>query len=98
MNLLLQCSRDCDNSKIATIGNIYDKLEQVYDTTGGLCNVDLAFRVKSYLFLIRSEKPTVDMTIQDRDIAKSDINAPVSQIGYTSFSSFISYHQRSHII
>jgi hypothetical protein len=31
------------DSQVAELGNIYEKLEQVYETTGGKCCVDSAF-------------------------------------------------------
>ncbi len=50
-------------SSIATIGNICKKLEEVFASTGGICVTDSAFSQANYPFIIKSGKPTVDMTI-----------------------------------
>ena len=58
------------DSNIATIGRIYEKLGDVYNQTGGRCTVDSAFARNSYPFLVKSCKPTVDMSIDEICIAK----------------------------
>ncbi len=58
------------DSNIATIGRIYEKLGDVYNQTGGRCTVDSAFARNSYPFLVKSCKPTVDMSIDDIRTAK----------------------------
>jgi hypothetical protein len=44
------------DSKVAEWGNIYPKLEQVYDSVGGKCAVDSAFSLKKYPFLVKSSQ------------------------------------------
>jgi hypothetical protein len=44
------------DSKVAELGNIYPKLEQVYDSVGGKCAVDSAFSHKKYPFLVKSSQ------------------------------------------
>ena len=51
------------DSSIATVGNVYGKLEEVYARTGGICVTDSAFSQANYPFINKSGKPTVDMTI-----------------------------------
>ena len=58
------------DSNITAIGKIYDKLENVYDRTGGMCTGDSAFGCNNHPFLIKSCKPTVDMTIDEINLAK----------------------------
>jgi hypothetical protein len=58
------------DSNIAVIGNIYNKLEEVYNMSGGKCTVDSAFARNNYPFLIKSCKPSLDMTLTDMDVAK----------------------------
>jgi hypothetical protein len=55
---------------IALIGKIYDKLQDIYDRTGAQCTVDSAFTCNNYPFLIKSCKPSMDMTIHEMEIAK----------------------------
>ena len=56
------------DSSIATIGNVYKKLEEVYNQTGGICVTDSAFSRANYPFITKSGKPTVDMTIDELNI------------------------------
>ena len=42
------------DSMIAEMGNVYNKLEKVYEQTGGKCTVDSAFSKRTYPFLIKS--------------------------------------------
>eukprot|EP00804_Cyclotella_cryptica_P010121 CCRYP_018494-RA/>CCRYP_018494-RA protein AED:0.03 eAED:0.03 QI:578/1/1/1/0/0/2/26/188 len=58
------------DSNIALMGNIYSKLETVYNETGAKCTVDSAFARNNYPFLIKSCKPSLDMTIDEMEIAK----------------------------
>ena len=58
------------DSNIALMGNIYSKLETVYNLTGAKCTVDSAFSRNNYPFLIKSCKPSLDMTIDEMEIAK----------------------------
>ncbi len=58
------------DSNIAIIGNIYDKLEEIYNSTGGKCTVDSAFSRTSYLFLIKSCNPLPDMTLNEIEVVK----------------------------
>jgi len=58
------------DSNIALLGNIYSKLETVYNQTGAKCTVDSAFARNNYPFLIKSCKPSLDMTIDEMEIAK----------------------------
>ena len=53
------------DSSIATIGNVYRKLEEVYARTGGICVTDSVFSRANYHFIIKSETPTIDMTIDE---------------------------------
>ena len=57
-------------STIAVIGNIYNKLEEVYNTTGGKCTVDSAFARNNNPFLTKSCKPSLDMSIDDMEVVK----------------------------
>ena len=56
------------DSSITTIGNVYKQLEEVYARTGGICVTDSAFSRANYPFIIKSRKPTVDMTIDELNI------------------------------
>ena len=58
------------DSNIALMGDIYKKLEAVYNLTGGKCTVDSTFARNTYPFLIKSCKPTLDMTIEGMEIAR----------------------------
>ena len=58
------------DSKIALIGKVYEKLSNIYTLSGGHCTVDSAFAKNDYPFLIKSQKPTVDMTADDIDIGQ----------------------------
>ncbi len=49
------------DSNIAVIRNIYEKLEAIYNLTGGKCTVDSAFTRNTYPFLIKSRKPLPDL-------------------------------------
>ncbi len=44
------------DSLIASNGRLYDKLQSIYDTTGGIAVVDAAFLKKHRPFMIRSGK------------------------------------------
>ena len=44
------------DSTIAEWGNIYDKLEQVYNQHGGICAVDSAFRMRNAPYIIKSSQ------------------------------------------
>jgi hypothetical protein len=41
---------------VAELGNIYTKLERVYDSVGGKCAVESAFLLKKYPFLVKSSQ------------------------------------------
>ena len=58
------------DSKIALIGKVYEKLSNIYTLSGGRCTVDSAFAKNDYPFLIKSQKPTVNMSADDIDIAR----------------------------
>ncbi len=57
------------DSEIALIGKVYEKLDTIYRATGGCCTVNSAFAKNNYPFLIKSKKPTVDMTPHEIRIA-----------------------------
>ena len=44
------------------------KLEEVFVRTGGICLTDSAFSQANYPFIMKSGKPTVDMTIDELNI------------------------------
>jgi hypothetical protein len=46
------------DSTVCELGGIYDKLEQIYEETGGICTVDSAFRSKSAPYLLKSSQQT----------------------------------------
>lgn len=46
------------DSTVCELGGIYDKLEHVYNQTGGICTVDSAFRVKNAPYLLKSSQQT----------------------------------------
>ena len=54
---------------VAIYGNIHNKLETVFNSCGGRCVVDLAFAHNNYPFLIKSEKSSVEMTLDEMDLA-----------------------------
>ena len=54
---------------VAVIGNIYSKLESIYEACGARCVVDSAFARNNYPFLIKSEKPSVGMTLEEMNLA-----------------------------
>ena len=51
------------------MGNIHDKLEDIFNSCGGRCVIDSAFACSNYPFLIKSEKPAVGMTLQEMNLA-----------------------------
>jgi hypothetical protein len=57
------------DSLIVLIGNINDKLEEVYNTTGGMCTVDSSFACTRCPFLIKSWKASL-MIIEQIVLAK----------------------------
>lgn len=56
------------DSSIAVVGNVYKKLEEVYNRSGGICVCDSAFSRSNYPFIIKSGKPTVEMNINELNI------------------------------
>ena len=46
------------DSTVCELGGIYEKLENVYNETGGICTVDSAFRVKNAPYLLKSSQQT----------------------------------------
>ena len=58
------------DSAIAGMGKIFDKLEEVYNRTGGCCTVDSAFARTNHPFLIKSGHESVDMTLEEIAICK----------------------------
>lgn len=58
------------NSMVAIVRSIYDKLENVFKFCGGCCIVDFAFAHSSYPFLITSEKWPVDMVLDEMNLVK----------------------------
>ena len=46
------------DSTVCELGGIYDKLQRVYEETGGACTVDSAFRVKNAPYLLKSSQQT----------------------------------------
>lgn len=46
------------DSTVCELGGIYEKLERVYNETGGICTVDSAFRVKNAPYLLKSSQQT----------------------------------------
>jgi hypothetical protein len=42
------------DSSVAELGGVYDKLERVFESTGAICTVDSAFRVKNAPYLFKS--------------------------------------------
>ena len=58
------------DSKIAQIGKVYEKLQSVHALTGACCTVDSAFAKNDYPFLIKSNKPSVDMTADEIAVAR----------------------------
>ena len=54
---------------VAIYGNIYNKLETVFNSCGGRCVVDSAFARNNYPILIKSEKSSVEMTLDEMDLA-----------------------------
>ena len=58
------------DSAIAGMGEIYEKLEEVYNRTGGCCTVDSAFARTNHPFLIKSGNESVDMTHEEIEIRR----------------------------
>ena len=58
------------DSLVAYVRKIYNKLEELINTTGGRCTVDSAFSCKNYPFLIKFSKPSVDVTIDKIEMAE----------------------------
>ena len=46
------------DSTVCELGGIYNKLQCVYEETGGACTVDSAFRVKNAPYLLKSSQQT----------------------------------------
>mgnify|MGYP006199174333 CR=1 FL=1 len=57
------------DSSIAMIGNVYNKLENIFQSCCGRCVVNSAFARNNYTFLIKSEKPAVGMTLEQKNLA-----------------------------
>ena len=47
------------DSTVCELGGLYDKLEQVYKDTGGICTVDSAFQVRNAPYLLKSSQQTL---------------------------------------
>ena len=60
------------DSTVSTYGDVYEKLEEMYNRTGGTCVVDSAFCRSRYLFLIKSsaENDSDASTIEDLNMAR----------------------------
>jgi hypothetical protein len=85
------------DSNIALMGDIYKKLEAVYNRTGAKCTVDSAFAPNTYPFLIKSCKPTLDMTIEGMVLAKDATSMQQSsEWGMQAFQSSFP-HIKDHI-
>ena len=52
---------------VAIFGNVYNKLESIFQSCGGQCIVYSAF-AHNYTFLIKSEKPAVGMTVEQMNL------------------------------
>ena len=57
------------DSMVAIFGNIHDKLEAIFNSCCWCCIVDLAFASNNYPFLIKSEKSSGDMTLNQMGLA-----------------------------
>ena len=57
------------DSMVAIVGNIYNKLENVFLSCGGRCVVDSAFARNNYTFLIKSKKLSVGMSLEQMNLA-----------------------------
>ena len=60
------------DSTVCELGGIYEKLEGVYNETGGKCTVDSAFRVKNAPYLIKSSQQT---DIGERETVEEIVNS-----------------------
>ena len=47
------------DSTVAEWGGIYNKLERVYNETGGICTVDSAFRMRNAPYILKSSQNTL---------------------------------------
>jgi hypothetical protein len=61
------------DSQVAYWGRVYDKLEAVYDETGGKCTVDSAFGKVSRPFLIKSSQDCLVSTMPTREEQRLDL-------------------------
>ena len=61
--------RTVHDSMVAVVGNIYAKLESIFESCGARCVVDSAFAHNNYQFLIKLEKPSVGMTLEEINLA-----------------------------
>jgi hypothetical protein len=52
------------------VTSIISKKEEVYNWTGEWCTIVLAFACNNFPLLIKSCKPSLDMTIDEAEIAK----------------------------
>ena len=66
------------DSSIAMIGNVYDKLEEVFAKPGGICVTDSAFSRANYSFIIKAGNLTIDMTIDELNIDLSHLEIKVT--------------------
>ena len=66
------------DSNIAVIGNIYEKLESIYNSTGGKCTVDSSFARNTYPFLVKSRKQFPDMTIDEIEVTRDATSISLS--------------------
>ena len=61
------------DSQVAHWGRVYDKLEAVYDETGGKCTVDSAFGKVNRPFLIKSSQDCLVSTMPTREEQRLDL-------------------------
>ena len=74
------------DSMVAIFGNVYNKLENIFQSCGGRCVVDSAFARINYTFLIKSGKPAVGMTVEQMNlVAEASSMRKSSEWGMQAF-------------
>jgi hypothetical protein len=68
------------DSTVAEWGNVYQRLENVYNLCGGRCAVDSAFSMKRYPFLVKSSQKHPIAEMAEDFLRQVQINAEVTSM------------------
>ena len=71
------CPGSFHDSTVAEYGDIYKKMEEMYNKYGGKCTADSAFREKDYPFLIKSSQDPLTATGTTREEVELNVRLQV---------------------